>query len=170
MSWQAAQDRLAANHHQHHRGRAESLHLLAGRRRDAGGEAMVPSHARKGAVRYRYYVARGVGLDGKRLRLPAAPIEAVVLAGLRSIAAPRPAPLDDAALIAAELEGVTVQPGHLVVQPTGDRPTLSLPFAHQPQQRRQAIVVPPGREGDRLRAMKAEDRTRILSGIASGRT
>ncbi len=35
---------------------------------------MVSSHAQKGAVRYRYYVARSVGLDGKRLRLPAAPM------------------------------------------------------------------------------------------------
>ncbi len=52
-------------------GERESAHLLAGRLRDAGGEAMVPSHTRKGSVRYRYYVARAAGLDGKRLRLPA---------------------------------------------------------------------------------------------------
>jgi hypothetical protein len=169
-TWQAVQDRLAANHHEHHRTRIESVHLLTGRLREAGGEAMMPSHAQKGAVRYRYYVARTVGLDGKRLRLPAASIEAAVVAGLRSIAAPNPSRLDAAAWVAAELEAVTVHADHLVLQLTGDRPPLSLPFTHQPSRRRRAIVVPPGREGDRLRAMKVEDRTRILAGIAAGRT
>ncbi|MCJ2012003.1 recombinase family protein [Methylobacterium sp. J-076] len=169
-TWRAVQDQLAANHHQHHRGRAASGHLLAGRLRDAGDESMVTSHAQKGAVRYRYYVARAVGLDSKRLRLPAASIEAVVVAGLRSIAAPNPVPLDDTALVAAELEAVTVHADHLVVQPTGDRPPLTLPFAQQPQRRRRAIVVPLDREGDRQRAMKVEDRTRMLAGIAAGRT
>ncbi|MCJ2010931.1 recombinase family protein, partial [Methylobacterium sp. J-076] len=52
----------------------------------------------------------------------------------------------------------------------GDRPLLSLSFTHQPQRRRRAIIVPPGREGDRLRAMKTEDRTRILASIAAGRS
>ncbi|MGU3539789.1 recombinase family protein [Methylobacterium sp. A54F] len=169
-TWQAVQDRLAANHHQHRRSRAGSGHLLAGRLRDAGGEAMVPSHARKGAVRYRYYVARSVGLDDKRVRLPAAPIEAVVVEALRDLALPSPTALDAAALVTAELEAVTVHPDHLVLQLTANRLPLTLPFAHQTQRRRRAIVVPPGREGDRLRAMKAEDRTRILAGIAAGRT
>ena len=169
-TWQAVQERLTTNHHQHHRGRSESVHLLTGRLRDVAGEPMVPSHAQKGSLRYRYYVAREVGLDGKRLRLPAGPIEAVVVAGLRSIAAPSPVPLEDAAVVAAELETVTVHADHLVLQLTGDRPPLSLPFAHQLQRRRRAIVVPPGREGDRLRAMKAEDRTRMLAGIAAGRS
>jgi DNA invertase Pin-like site-specific DNA recombinase len=169
-TWQAVQDRLAANHHGHHRARAESAHLLAGRLRDAAGGSMLPSHAQKGALRYRYYVARAVGLDGKRLRLAAAPIEAAVVAGLKGIAAPSPAPIDDAALVAAELETVTVQADHLMLQLTGDRPPLSLSFPHQSQRRRRMIVVPPGREGDRLRAMKTEDRTRILAGIAAGRS
>ena len=100
------------------------------------GEPMVPSHAQKGPVRYRYYVAREVGLDGKRLRLPAGPIEAVVVAGLRSIAAPSPVPLEDAAVVAAELETVTVHADHLMLQLTGDRPPQSLAFTHQPQRRR----------------------------------
>lgn len=73
-------------------------------------------------------------------------------------------------MIAAELQTVTVHAAHLVLQLTGDRPPLSLPFAHQPQRRSRAIVVPQGRKGDRLRAMKGEDRTRILAGIAAGRT
>lgn len=59
---------------------------------------------------------------------------------------------------------------HLLLQLTGDRPSLSLPFAHQPQRRRRAFVVPQGREGDRLRPMKTEDRTRILASIATGRS
>lgn len=51
------------------------------------------SHAQKGTVRYRYSAARAVGLDGKRLSLPAAPIEAAIVAALRIITAPSPAPL-----------------------------------------------------------------------------
>lgn len=45
---------------------------------------MVQSYAQKDAVRYRYYVARAVGPDGKRLRLSTAPMEAVLIEALRT--------------------------------------------------------------------------------------
>jgi site-specific DNA recombinase len=95
-TWRAVQERRAAKRHPHHRRRASSVRLLAGRRLDKRVEAMVPSGARMGGVRYRYNVARAVGLDGERLRLPAAPIEAAIVAGLRSVAPSRPATLGDA--------------------------------------------------------------------------
>lgn len=174
-TWQAVQERLAANHHEHRRKRAEAAHLLTGRIWDAAGQPLVPSHTQKGSLRYRYYVARDAGPDGRRLRLPAAPLEAAVISALRPLArsAQQQDELalhqDEAGLIAAELEAVRVRPDHLVLQLTGDRLPLTLPFQHQPQQRRRAVVVPPGYEGERLRAMKAEDRSRILVGIARGR-
>ncbi len=57
------------------------------------------------------------------------------------------------ALIAAELESVTVHADHLVLQLTGDRPPLSPPLTHQLRSTAaERSFVPQGREGgDRLR-------------------
>src|SRR5262249_56727778 len=63
--------------------------LLTGRLFDAGGNRMSPTHTNKGGARYRYYVSQAVlqnkpppsGLVG---RVPAAEIEALVVAALRS--------------------------------------------------------------------------------------
>ena len=63
--------------------------ILSGRLFDNRGNRMSPTHANKGGARYRYYVSQAVlqnkppplGLVG---RVPAAEIEALVVAALRS--------------------------------------------------------------------------------------
>src|SRR5215475_1334507 len=63
--------------------------LLSGRLFDNRGNRMSPTHANKGGARYRYYVSQAV-LQGKPppsglvSRVPAAEIEALVVAALRS--------------------------------------------------------------------------------------
>ena len=79
--WDKAQALLAGHVRGGKRGpRAEHHSVLAGRIVDAGGEPLIPSHACKGRVRYRYYVSRDLqttpGAAG--IRLPAVEIETAV--------------------------------------------------------------------------------------------
>ena len=46
---------------------------------------------------------------------------------------------------------------------------MVLPWSPAPTRRAREIVVPPGKEGAKLRPMKGKDRTRILKAVATGR-
>jgi site-specific DNA recombinase len=87
--WQIVQDKLAV--HRQERALAvgaEAPSLLAGLIVDADGNPMTPTHAKKRAKRYRYYVSASL-LDRddsraqKGMRIPAGDIEALVLDRLR---------------------------------------------------------------------------------------
>jgi site-specific DNA recombinase len=107
--------------------------ILSGRLFDHRGNRMSPTHANKGGARYRYYVSQAVlqnkphppGLVG---RVPAAEIEALVVAALRShlsaSSAGEQLPNNDRDLLERHLERVTLTPNHLelrlreLVEPT----------------------------------------------------
>ena len=96
--------------------------LLSGRLFDTRGNRMSPTHANKGGARYRYYVSQAVlqnkppppGLVG---RVPAAEIEALVVAALRNHLSASGAgeglPDNDRDLLERHLERVTLTPNHL---------------------------------------------------------
>jgi hypothetical protein len=100
--------------------------LLTGRLFDDCGRRMSPSHTNKAGVRYRYYVSqallqskvRGAGSIG---RVPAAELEALVLAALRhqlqaSGAEPQPTADSDRDLIERHVERITLTPKHITLQ------------------------------------------------------
>src|SRR5204863_7802970 len=96
--------------------------LLSGRLFDDRGNRMSPTHANKGGARYRYYVSQAVlqrkpQPPGLGSRVPAAEIEALVLAALRnhlnSSGAGEPLPDHDRKLLERHLERVTLTPNHL---------------------------------------------------------
>jgi site-specific DNA recombinase len=100
--------------------------ILSGRLFDICGNRMSPSHTNKAGVRYRYYVSqallqnkvRGAGSIG---RVPAAEIEALVLAALRhhlqaSGAEPQPTAGSDRELIERHVERITLTPKHITLQ------------------------------------------------------
>jgi len=107
--------------------------ILSGRLFDHRGNRMSPTHANKGGARYRYYVSQAV-LQGKPpppglvSRVPAAEIEALVVAALRShlsaSSAGEQLPDNDRDLLERHLERVTLTPNHLelrlreLVEPT----------------------------------------------------
>src|SRR5215218_5943100 len=101
--FEAVQDKLTANRNGCRMQRAASGALLLGRLFDDRGNRMTPSTAKKGAIRYRYYVS-SVLLQGRKSdvgsigRASASEIEAVVVQGLRT-AYPDDADLDERALI-----------------------------------------------------------------------
>jgi site-specific DNA recombinase len=107
--------------------------ILSGRLFDHRGNRMSPTHANKRGARYRYYVSQAV-LQGKPpppglvSRVPAAEIEALVVAALRSHLSASSAggqlPDNDRDLLERHLERVTLTPNHLelrlreLVEPT----------------------------------------------------
>ena len=82
------QDRLAANlNGQRGPTNAKGQGLLTGLAFDTSGERLAPSHTKKGARRYRYYVGQAETADSKdecpqRLRWPAQELEEAVLQAL----------------------------------------------------------------------------------------
>jgi site-specific DNA recombinase len=108
--------------------------LLTGCLFDDRGHRMSPSHTTKGGARYRYYVSQallqskvqGAGSIG---RVPAAEIEALVLAALRhhlqaSGAEPQPTAGSDRDLIERHVERITLTPKHIKLQmrPSSEAP------------------------------------------------
>jgi site-specific DNA recombinase len=96
--------------------------LLTGRLFDDRGNRMSPTHANKGGVRYRYYVSQAVlqrkpPPPGLISRVPAAEIEALVVAALRNhldaSGAAEPLPDNDRELLERHLERVTLTANHL---------------------------------------------------------
>ena len=96
--------------------------ILSGRLFDDHGNRMSPSHTNKNGARYRYYVSQAV-LQGKPQppgligRVPAAELEALVLAALRhhlnASGVGEQLPDNDRELLERHLERVTLTPNHL---------------------------------------------------------
>jgi hypothetical protein len=102
--------------------RANSKALLTGRIFDDAGNRMSPTHARKGGIRYRYYLSfallNGIAeRAGSVARVPAAEIEAVVIRSVREHLKLKPA-LDDNTLIEAHVARVEVHSDRLIAQLT----------------------------------------------------
>jgi site-specific DNA recombinase len=100
----------------------DSPALLTGRLFDDRSNRMSPTHSNKGGARYRYYVSQAM-LQRKRQppgsvsRVPAAEIEALVLAALRkhlnASGAGEPLPDNDREIVERHIERVTLTPNHL---------------------------------------------------------
>jgi site-specific DNA recombinase len=112
--------------------------LLTGRLFDERGNRMSPSHSNKGGARYRYYVSQAV-LQGKPQppgsigRVPAAEIEAFVVAALRNHLnasdTGEPLPDTDRDLLERGLERVTLTPNRLELRL---RQSVAAAQAHNP--------------------------------------
>lgn len=89
--WDTVQHTLAANRHEQENGpHSTEPSLLAGLLYDQDGERLIPSHANKKGVRYRYYVSRNLlrgpkPASGKGYRVPAAELEQLVSNRLRDL-------------------------------------------------------------------------------------
>ncbi len=139
---------------------------------DDRGHPMTPSTAKKGSIRYRYYVS-SVLAQGRRseagtiARVSAPEIEAVVVDALRA-AYPDDAALDDRALIEAQVERVVLRAGSIVMHPTFD-PASPIEIAWSPPLPRGRREILASRSGGHDRGIKAEARTVLLRSIALGR-
>ncbi|WP_200919184.1 recombinase family protein, partial [Methylobacterium sp. Leaf91] len=163
---------------------------LTGLLYDDRGNRMTPSSARKGALRYRYYVSRALetgqrGEAGSVARVSAPEIEQAVRVALTPPSPDQPSPSDEMPLL-AQVSRIVVHPSHLAIsfvprdgaehdhracgagsiQPS----PLNVPWSARPSRRRRQIIRAEGDGGTvPLRPMRVETRARLVDGIAKAR-
>ena len=190
--FEAVQRRLTEQRSHHVTTRTKNDALLKGILFDAAGDPMVPTHATKQGVRYRYYVSqpylRGLATPpiGAIVRVPAADIEAVVSKALREYLAPSNTPAADQPSIRAMVSRIEVRNSHLALwllhpgadgadesagppAPLEENSALLIPWTKPPAKRFKEILLPASSARSRARPMKAERRTALIKSIARGR-
>jgi site-specific DNA recombinase len=173
--------------------RNKSDHLLMGLLFDDAGHRMVPTHAAKAGVRYRYYVSTPflhgeakTASAGSISRVPAADIEDVVLKSLKDHLATQqyksttsPVRIDDRGALAQLVAGIVVHKDRLIVrlksddaEEASDSPddrSLTIPWQKPPPKRSRQILLPHDASRSDVRPEQFERRARLVSAIARGR-
>jgi site-specific DNA recombinase len=170
-------------------------HLLAGLLFDDVGHRMVPTHATKAGIRYRYYVSlpclhgeAKTAKVGSVTRVPAADIEDIVVKSLnehlRSQTGMPAAATTRRSAIAELIDRIDIHKDRLAVRlrrdnpgttnlaggddPAGDR-LLSIPWQKPPSKRFREILLPHGSSRKEIRPERPERRLRLVNAIARGR-
>jgi site-specific DNA recombinase len=176
--------------------RNPSEHLLAGLLFDDAGHRMVPTHATKAGIRYRYYVSlpclhgevRTVSV-GSVARVPATDIEDIVVSSLNehriTVGEKLVSVTTDRSVIAELIARIDVHKDRLEVRlrsrenpktirpaedivPTDDR-VLSIAWQKPPSKRFRQILLPHGVSRNEARPERPERRLRLVRAIATGR-
>jgi site-specific DNA recombinase len=173
--------------------RSKSDHLLAGLLFDDAGHRMVPTHATKAGIRYRYYVsAPALHGDAKTAsvgsisRVPAADVEDAVVRSLKGHLAEQQngqtasaASLNDRTSLEHLVAAIAVHNDKLVVRLKSDAPSeasghpddrsLTIPWQKPPTKRRRQILLPSNKSRSEVRPQHFERRAQLVSAIARGR-
>ena len=173
--------------------RNKSDQLLTGLLFDDAGHRMVPTHATKAGVRYRYYVstpflhgeAKTV-FAGSVSRIPAADIEDVIVKSLKEHLAAKQDKSTIGAVrigvrgdIAQLIASIVVYKDRLIVQlkldnadeasDCADDQLLSIPWQKPPSKRSREILLPHNASRSKVRPQQFERRAGLVSAIARGR-
>jgi site-specific DNA recombinase len=173
--------------------RNQSDHLLTGLLFDDAGHRMIPTHAKKAGIRYRYYVSTPVlhgeaktASAGSVPRIPAADIEDTVVKCLKEHLAARQdksttsaVRLGDRDDLAQLVAGIVVHKDRLIVRlrpDNADEPSdspddqsLTIPWKKPPSKRSRRILLPHNASRSDVRPEQFERRARLVSAIARGR-
>jgi site-specific DNA recombinase len=173
--------------------RNKSEHLLTGLLFDDAGHRMVPTHAAKAGVRYRYYVSTPflhgeakTASAGSVSRVPAADIEDVVVKFLKEHLAAKQdksttgvVPLNNCDAVTQLVAGIIVHKDALIVRLKSDNADeasdspddvpLSIPWHKPPSKRSRQILLPHNASRSDVRPEQFERRARLVSAIARGR-
>jgi site-specific DNA recombinase len=172
--------------------RNKSDHLLAGLLFDDAGHRMIPTHATKAGIRYRYYVSTPVlhgeaktASAGSVTRVPAADTEDTVVKSLKKHlatkqdgAASSAVRLEDRDALAQLVAGIVVHGDQLVIRlksnniyeaSTPDDQSLSIPRQKPPSKRSRQILLPHNASRGDVRSEQFERRAHRVSAIARGR-
>jgi hypothetical protein len=180
--FEAVQTKLTEQTNNHKATRTNSEALLTGRIFDDRGNRMTPSHARKGGMKYRYYLSSALlhgaaNRAGSASRVPAAEIEALVIRTLREHLDPL-SPIDDRSLVKDFVARVEIQQERLVIQLAdasgkdsreGTGNILHVPWQKANSTRRREMLLPAGAELRILRPIRSENRATLIASIARGR-
>jgi site-specific DNA recombinase len=173
--------------------RSKSDHLLAGLLFDDAGHPMVPTHATKAGVRYRYYASAPVlhgeaktASAGSISRVPAADLEEAVLKSLKdhlteqqNDTATNAKHVDGREAIAQLVAAIIVHKDKLVVRLKSDDPdeasdnsndrSISIPWQKPPSKRARQILLPSNKSRNEIRPQHFERRAQLVSAVARGR-
>jgi site-specific DNA recombinase len=189
----AVQQRLTDQWTTRSRARNASVHLLTGLLFDDAGHRMVPTHATKAGIRYRYYVSlphlhgeSETASVGSISRIPAAEIEDTVVKTINAhliACAERPASgaanVGDGKVVIERAARVDVHEDCLVIRlksvggeepsEAADEDVISIPWQKPPSRRSRQILIPHGVPQSDVRPTRIERRARLVSAIARGR-
>ena len=173
--------------------RNASDHLLTGLLFDDAGHRMVPTHATKAGVRYRYYVSlphlygeSKTASVGSVSRIPATDIEDIIAETLNEhLIAQKEKPTSstagaaDRGVILEQVARIDVCKDRLAIRfksknadeasDSSDGHTISIPWQKPPSRKSRQILVPRGTPKNEVRPTRIERRARLVSAIARGR-
>jgi site-specific DNA recombinase len=173
--------------------RNKADHLLTGLLFDDAGHRMVPTHATKAGVRYRYYASTPVlhgeartASAGSVSRIPAADIEDTVVKSLKEYLAANQGEttasaesLRDRETIAELVAAIVVHSERLMISLKSDGAddasdstnarSLTIPWQKPPSRRARQILLPHNASRSEVRPEQFERRARLVSAIARGR-
>ena len=171
--------------------RNASDHLLTGLLFDDAGHRMVPTHATKAGVRYRYYVSlphlhgeSKTASVGSVSRVPATDIEDTIVNSLsESLVVQKEKPNSiitrpDRKVILEQVARIDVHEDRLAIRlkPAGDQGTadaaddlLSIPWLKPPSRKSRQILIPHDMPKSEVRPTRIERRARLVNAIARGR-
>jgi site-specific DNA recombinase len=173
--------------------RSKSDHPLTGLLFDDAGHQMVPTHATKAGVRYRYYASAPVlhgeaktASAGSISRVPATEVENAVVKSLKDHLAEQQngatvnaTRVDDRGIVEQLVAAITVRKDRLVVRlksdtedrvsDNSDARSLTIPWQKPPSKRRRQILLPSNKSRSEVRPQHFERRAQLVSAIARGR-
>jgi site-specific DNA recombinase len=173
--------------------RNKADHLLTGLLFDDAGHRMIPTHATKAGVRYRYYASTSVlhgeartASAGSVSRIPAADVEDTVVKSLKQYLAANQGnattsaeSLGDREAIAELVIGIVVHRDRLIItlksenadeeSDSSDFRSLAIPWQKPPSRRSRQILLPHNALRSEVRPEQFQRRARLVSTIARGR-
>jgi site-specific DNA recombinase len=167
--------------------------FLTGLLFDDAGHRMIPTHATKAGVRYRYYASTPVlhgeartASAGSVSRIPAADVEDTVVKSLKKYTAANQGKattsaenLGDRETISEMVTGIVVHRDRLIISlksddaddpsDSPDTRSLTIPWQKPPSRRSRQILLPHNASRSDVRPEQFERRARLVSTIARGR-
>jgi len=189
----AVQQKLTDQWSHRNHAKTKSDHLLTGLLYDDAGHRMVPAHATKAGIRYRYYVSlphlKGESKTvsvGSVSRIPATDIEDIIVKSVNEhLVAQHDQPSStskhagDRGLIAEQVVRIDVHKDRLILRfksagteeesHSTDGQLLTIPWQKPPCRKSRQILIPVGIPRNEVRPTRIERRARLAGAISRGR-
>jgi site-specific DNA recombinase len=189
----AVQKKLTDQWSHRNHAKSKSNYLLTGLLYDDAGHRMIPTHATKAGIRYRYYVSlphlKGESKTtsvGSVSRIPATDIENIIVKSVNEhLLAQHDQPssgranADDLGFITKQVVRIDVRKDRLIVRfkspgteegsHSADGQTLSIPWKKPPSRKSRQILIPVSIPRNEARPTRIERRARLVNAIVRGR-
>src|ERR1700687_259226 len=189
----AVQQKLTDQWSHRNHTKTTSDHLLTGLLYDDAGHRMIPTHATKAGIRYRYYISlphlKGESKTvsgGSVSRIPAIDIEDIIVKSVnehliaqKEKSASGIGNIGERQLVLEQVARVVVHEDRLVIRlraaeaeeesDSGDGHSLSIPWQKLPSRKSRQILVPHGIPKNEIRPTRIERRARLVNEIGRGR-